>query len=145
MRDIKFRLYSKNDKCFITASSGLKINLNGQIYADWLNVTDRYAIEQYTGFKDKNGKEIYEGDIFRLEVETDLGDDRDYAIVTYIKEWAMFATLLTGEYAAYMDEGAASLDEQMFWSYTLEDAKEQAIIGNIHDNKELLTETQVSQ
>lgn len=92
--------------------------------------------EQYTGVKDRDGKEIYEGDIFRIEIECDHGDERDYSIVTWIKEWCMFATLLSGEYKEYLDQGVSVLDEVMFWSYTLQDASENKIIGNVHENKE---------
>lgn len=63
MREIKFRAWDKNEKRWL---SFLEVNLAGfrneiSFYQD-----TSFELMQYTGLKDKNGKEIYEGDIMRV-------------------------------------------------------------------------------
>lgn len=80
-----------------------------------------FIVEQYTGLKDKNSKEIYEGDIVRQEI--DCGDSGDKTIigrVTYVEEEAGFFV--------------CTKNDNYYFERQLE------IIGNIHENPELLEE-----
>ena len=98
----------------------MTFNVNGNTYSSMFYLTDIEVIPetvgQYTGLKDKNGKKIFEHDIVRIAV---CGTYDNY-VISYDKENARFVVGDTGF---------------TFWSYI---STKIEVIGNIHDNPELL-------
>jgi len=152
MREIKFRGFSyaiggwlygnlieKDDPEKETPTPWVRLIHNRALSAELVTFD---SVGQFTGLHDKNGKEIYEGDIFRIEEDgnIDVEDSILYVVVVWVKEWCMFATLLDYEYHDYVENGVKAIDEQMFWSYTLEDTNSQKhfLCGNIYETPELL-------
>nr|WP_282185947.1 YopX family protein [Streptococcus mitis] len=88
----------------------------------WLHFDDYECIMQSTGLKDKNGKEIFEGDVVR-QVRTQPTTENE--IITGVVTMLEGAWLIMNDY-----EQLASV----LWSET----DENEIIGNVYENPELL-------
>jgi uncharacterized phage protein (TIGR01671 family) len=150
-RVIKFRAWDPDAKKMIykpetlkrvtynETDNGFHMGRLDKTSGDWVE----FRIMQWTGLHDKNGKEIYEGDIFRIEEEEDEDDRVFYVVITWVKEWCMFCSLLVeSEYFDYLNDGIEALDEPMFWTYTLEDtnSSKHFLCGNVYQNPELILE-----
>lgn len=122
MREIKFRGKSIADIDRGEWVYGYLFNVEGEVAYIWNGVPHEVAADtvgQYTGLKDRDGKEIYEGDLL-LSVEMVWK-------VVYDENLASF--VLCTEYG----RGSTPLGE-MIRSFDFK------ISGNIHDNPELLEE-----
>jgi uncharacterized phage protein (TIGR01671 family) len=133
MREIKFRLFWYKKIYQINTiqwySTG-KVNRVTAIYEDgettkWLYPNNKnIVLLQYTGLKDKNGKEIYEGDILNSLYRSD-GCKGIYEV-----QWsdirASFFAKRHGEH------------QQMLVSIFPSDLQRCEIIGNIYENPDLL-------
>ena len=85
---------------------------------------EKVELMQYTELTDKNGKEIYEGDIVLVKPG---GISTWYKTVVEFKEGALIASLINGENHFYIfNPGFDSNDFE--------------VIGNIYENKKLLEE-----
>jgi uncharacterized phage protein (TIGR01671 family) len=123
MREIKFRFWD-----LINQQMVFDICLC-DVYDEDLE-EDRYIPMQYTGLKDKNGKEIYEGDIIEYACDKDENTRRKRQVVGF--EYGCF-TLKEDENWALMFGLHDHLDCDGNWS-----DEHFEVIGNIYENKELL-------
>jgi uncharacterized phage protein (TIGR01671 family) len=64
MRELKFRLWDTDRKIWARVSNQLLNRIGPEKYYVF-NQNNRFIYQQYTGLKDKDGKEIYEGDIYK--------------------------------------------------------------------------------
>lgn len=132
MREIKFRAWLKEDEKMANVETMdftdksiqyLKRSEIINVYILRRESFDDVELMQYTGLKDKNGKEIYEGDILFFRDEN----------MKYIVVWQDAAFIIKSiEIRKY--------SEKMYWLDDTEICCE--IVGNIYENKKLLEENE---
>jgi len=133
MREIKFRAWDDKAKKYLKVC---RLGFNGFSHDFWspspvscdIRQADetRYIFEQYTGLKDKNGREIYEGDIYYSKNEQKnllVEWDNSYEGDSHPVSGFIFYQERIGLYP-----GTKNYDKI--------DIK---VLGNIHENPELLS------
>ena len=126
LREIKFRAWDKQEKKFIEWTDDLFISCSGKIFEnDYednedgtpIECLNGFELEQFTGLHDKNGKEIYEGDITK--------DSTGLCLVVWNPFFACFSLRRDGwMFDHFFGEAVDPFNCE--------------ILGNIHENPELL-------
>ncbi|BEO91138.1 YopX family protein [Fusobacterium nucleatum] len=144
MREIKFKAWDKLNKEMFNVE--IMDFQERKVYKDTVSYRKFNDIElmQYTGLKDKNEKEIYEGDVVKLvhtgiEISADRLEDlkRFVGIIKY--ENGIFKIVKTEKSlieSKYFEMEQKKVSEIFIYSklYDLE------VVGNIYENPELLKE-----
>ena len=137
-RELKFRAWDNYSKSFVEDDEYL-IGLDGKFYKmDFysgienyedgnliFNELDNITLSQFTGLKDKNGKEIFEGDLLQY-------DGYNFKLINKEKIYQVRYDDNLAQYYAY------NLENSFDTFLVVRAWKESKIIGNIYQNPELL-------
>ena len=118
-----------DDNCgvlFIELNGYINFGWNGEIMDDY---TDRIILMQYTGLKDVNNVEIFEGDIVKRTYLDGMFGRTHIGEVDYDKEYARYVISKPQKYTEPKTEDIRN---------TLSDRITYEVIGNIYTNPELL-------
>jgi len=146
MRILKFRAWDKQDKrwvCNVYEDEPFEIYLNGDYLGlagsanDWQG-SERYELSQFTGLHDKNGKEIYEGDIVVQDCYLwfdDGGPNYRGTVEWIFSAWQVVAHCINPQKRGISDGANEHLSDEG------EDEGSRSaweVIGNIYENPDLL-------
>ena len=118
MRQIKFRVWDKKVKRMY---QNIETKSN---FVDFLN-DDSWGVMQFTGLLDKNGKEIYEGDILGKTKNQPIGVIRTFEE----HQSSTDSSIIAGFYIDGWYSDVLYIEEEVF-----------EVIGNVFENPELLSE-----
>jgi len=127
MREIKFRIWDSENEIWLYET--VQSVVNACWYEDTSSLElpegEPKIINQYTGLKDKNGKEIYEGDILKDNELSGIVFYRPPAFVVAIENQINLDTV-------YL------LGGNIIYPPNQNQLKDTEVIGNIYENPELL-------
>ena len=145
MRTIKFRGKKPTNGVWVYGSLVYSNEIDAAIYfqtvsgsvnsMEWVYVNPD-TVCQFTGFLDKDGKEIYEGDVLRSDEYpySCIGDkerDNYYAVVYYCEEGACFGIVMVKN----PNSSVAGISDGILDDVEREKMKSFEVIGNIHEEK----------
>ena len=122
MREIKFRAWDKKDKLWVAGWSIGQAGVQTE--------TSNKVFMQYTGLQDKNGKEIFEGDVVKIE---DYYENIRIGIIVFDSGTYKLQNLGQNFYYQFGSDG-----EYDWESIENVDEDNIEIIGNLYENPELL-------
>ena len=130
MREIKFRAWNRKEMRYdVNINDGKPVRKGYQWFNESNDVHDSEPM-QFTGLQDKNGKDIYCGDLFNHVLSTDIKGVVKFGKYTH---WIDGLQIEYGyHFGFYVDfnNGRDRMDLG-YW------AKHSEIIGNIYENPEL--------
>jgi uncharacterized phage protein (TIGR01671 family) len=127
MREIKFRVLIGISNTIMYGCNVWAMNITEGVN-EWQK---KNILMQFTGLKDKNGKEIYEGDILKLS----NGDTVNWLVK--FGDYADDEGYSTGSHLGYYGERIKPHYNFTITTHTLNELDGE-VIGNIYENPELL-------
>ena len=129
-REIKFRAWDVVDKRMILPDIWMSRLCGEGVSLEEILGNEEYAVMQFTGLKDKNGKEIYEGDIVEFK---EKHYDKPYSFVVSWDD--ISASFVCNDFKERYYRWLSSMTIDTHFSIKYEYKK---IVGNIYENPELL-------